>query len=59
MMKLVKSRAEKLFTATQKKANQARKEKDKDKAKQERAEHIASLKALRLAKELANKETAE
>ena len=56
-MKLVKSRAEKLFTATQKKANQASKEKDK--AKQERAEHIASLKALRLAKELANKETAE
>ena len=57
MTKLVKSRAEKLFTATQKKANQARKEKDK--AKQERAEHIASLKALRLAKELADKETAE
>ena len=57
MMKLVRSRAEELFTATQKKANQASKEKDK--AKQERAEHIASLKALRLAKELANKETAE
>ncbi len=57
MMKLVKSRAEELFTATQKKGNQARKEKDK--ASQERAEHIASLKALRLAKELADKETAE
>ena len=57
MMKLVKSRAEELFTATQKKANQARKEKDK--ARQDRAEHIASLKALRLAKELADKETAE
>ena len=57
MMKLVKSRAEELFTATQKKANQARKEKDK--ASQERAEHIARLKALRLAKELADKETAE
>ena len=57
MMKLVKSRAEKLFTATQKKSNQARKEKDK--ASQERAKHIASLKALRLAKELADKETAE
>ena len=57
MTKLVKSRAEELFTATQKKGNQARKEKDK--ASQERAEHIASLKALRLAKELADKETAE
>ena len=57
MMKLVKSRAEELFTATQKKSNQARKEKDK--ASQERAKHIASLKALRLAKELADKETAE
>ena len=57
MMKLVKSRAEELFTAIQKKANQARKEKDK--ASQERAEHIARLKALRLAKELADKETAE
>ena len=57
MMKLAKSRAEELFTATQKKGNQARKEKDK--ASQERAEHIASLKALRLAKELADKETAE
>ena len=57
MTKLVKSRAEELFTATQKKGNQARKEKDK--ASQERAEHIASLKALRLAKELADKDTAE
>ena len=56
MTKLAKSRAEELFTATQKKGNQARKEKDK--ASQERAEHIASLKALRLAKELADKETA-
>ena len=57
MTKLAKSRAEELFTATQKKGNQARKEKDK--ASQERAEHIASLKALRLAKELADKDTAE
>ena len=57
MMKLVKSRAEALFTATQKKSDQARKEKDK--ASQERAQHIARLKALRLAKELADKETAE
>ena len=43
--------------ATQKKDNQARKEKDK--ASQERAEHVASLKALRLAKEAADKEAAE
>ena len=43
--------------ATQKKDNQAHKEKDK--ASQERAEHVASLKALRLAKEAADKEAAE
>ncbi len=53
MMKLVKSRAEEQFAATQKKDNQARKEKDK--ASQERAEHVASLKALRLAKDVADK----
>mgnify|MGYP000029384567 CR=1 FL=1 len=57
MVKLGKSRAEELFTATQKKDNQARKEKDK--ASQERAEHVASLKALRLAKDVADKEAAE
>ena len=49
MMKLVKSRAEEQFVATQKKDNQARKERDK--ASQERAEHVASLRALRLAKD--------
>ena len=43
--------------ATQKKDNQVRKEKDK--ASQERAEYVASLKALRLAKEAADKEAAE
>ena len=57
MVKLGKSRAEEQFAATQKKDNQARKEKDK--ASQERAEHVASLKALRLAKDAADKETAE
>ena len=57
MVKLAKSRAEEQFMATQKKDNQARKEKDK--AGQERAEHIASLKALRLAKEAAEQEAAE
>ena len=53
MMKLVKSRAEEQFVATQKKDNQARKERDK--ASQERGNHVASLKALRLAKEADDK----
>ena len=53
MMKLVKSRAEEQFVATQKKDNQARKERDK--ASQERGKHVASLKALRLAKEADDK----
>jgi hypothetical protein len=57
MMKLVKSRAEEQFAATQKKDNLARK--DKDKASQERAKHVASLKALRLAKEADDKIAAE
>ena len=57
MVKLVKSRAEEQFSASQKKNNQARKERDK--ASQERAEHVASLKALRLAKEADDKEAAE
>ena len=50
---LVKSRAEEQFAATQEKDNQARKERDK--ASQERAEHVASLKALRLVKEADDK----
>ena len=57
MMKLVKSRAEEQFAATQKKDNLARKYKDK--ASQERAKHVASLKALRLAKEVDDKIAAE
>ncbi len=57
MKDLVKSRAEEQFAATQKKDNQARKERDK--ASQERAEHVASLKALRLAKEADDKIAAE
>ncbi len=57
MKYLVKSRAEEQFAATQKKDNQARKERDK--ASQERAEHVASLKALRLAKEADDKIAAE
>ncbi len=57
MVRLKKSMAEEKFAATQKKNNQARKEKDK--ASQERAEHVANLKALRLAKNAADKEAAE
>ena len=57
MVKSVKSRAEEQFTATQKKDKQALK--GKKKAQQERAEHVASLRALRLAKEAADKKAAE
>ena len=57
MMKLVKSRAEEQFAATQKKDNLARK--GRDKANQERAEHVANLKALRLAKDVADKEASK
>jgi len=57
MVKLVKSRAEEQFSASQKKNNQARKERDK--ASQERAEHVASLKALHLAKDAAEKTAAK
>ncbi len=53
MLKSVKSRAEEKFTATQKKDNQALKEKEK--ARQQRMEHTARLRALRLAKEAADK----
>ena len=57
MRKAAKSRAESLFTATQKKDQEVQKEKEK--ALQERAEHTAKLKALRLAKEAADKEIAD
>ncbi len=57
MRKSVKSRAEEQFAATQKKDKQALKEKEK--ARQEMAEHVARLRALRLAKEAADKEAAE
>jgi hypothetical protein len=57
MLKSVKSKAEKQFALTQKKAKQALKEKEK--ARQENAEHVARLRALRLAKEAADKEAAE
>ncbi len=56
MLKSAKSRAEEQFAATQKKDKQALKEKEK--VRQERAEHVASLRALRLAKEAADKKAA-
>ena len=56
MVESVKSRAEEKFAAIQKKDKQAFKEMNK--AERERAKHVASLKALRLAKEAADKEAA-
>jgi hypothetical protein len=54
MLKTVKSRAEEQFAATQKKEKQVLKEKKT--AWQQRMEHTARLRALRLAKEAADKE---
>ncbi len=54
MLKSVKSRAEEQFAATQKKDEQALKEKEN--AWQQRMKHSAKLRALRLAKEAADKE---
>ncbi len=56
MWKSVRSRAEEQFAATQKKAKHALKEKEK--ARQDSAEKVARLRALRLAKEAADKEAA-
>ncbi len=54
MLKTVKSRAEEQFAATQKKEKKALKEKDT--AWQQGLERTARLRALRLAKEAADKE---
>ena len=54
MLQSVKSRAEEKFAATQKKDEQAQKEKEN--AWQQRIKHSAKLRALRLAKEAADKE---
>ncbi len=54
MSKSARSRAEEKFTATQKKDKQALKEKET--AWQQRMDHSAKLRALRLAKEAADKE---
>ncbi len=53
MLKSLKSRAEEKFAATQKKDEQALKEKET--AWQQRMKHSAKLRALRLAKEAADK----
>ena len=57
MVKSAKSRAEEQFAAIRKKDKQALKEEEK--ALQERAKHVASLRALRLAKEADDKKAAE
>ena len=54
MIKTLKSRAEEKFAPTQKKDEQALKEKEN--AWQQRMEHTARLRALRLTKEAADKE---
>ncbi len=57
MQKPVKSTAEEKFAAIQKKDKQALT--DREKARQAEAEHTAKLRALRLAKQAADKEAAE
>ena len=57
MLKRVKSKAEEQFAAIQKKDKQALKEREK--ARQERAEHVANLRTLRIAKEADDKKAAE
>ncbi|HJP20289.1 MAG TPA: hypothetical protein QF861_01910 [Alphaproteobacteria bacterium] len=55
--KSAKSRAEEQFSATQKKDKQVLNEREKE--RQEKAAHVAKLRALRLAKEAADKAAAE
>ncbi len=57
MLKSVKSSAEEKFAAIQKKDKKALNEKET--ARQERAEHVARLRALRLAREATDKKAAE
>ncbi len=56
MQKSLRSQAEEHFAATQKKAAQAGKEKEK--LRKAEADHVAKLRSLRLAKEAADKEAA-
>ena len=57
MLKSVRSKAEEKFKANQKKDDQALVEREK--ARKKEAEHTARLRALRLAKESADKEAAD
>lgn len=57
MFKSVKLNAEQQFAATQKKGKQALEEKEKK--RQESADHVAKLRALRLAKEAADKKISD
>ena len=57
MLKSTRSRAEEKFAATQKKHKETMKEQER--ARQKDLEHTAKLRALRLAKEAADKEAAE
>ena len=57
MRKPATLRAEAQFAAAQKKTKEAVKENER--ARQKRTEHVASLRALRLAKEVTGKEAAE
>jgi hypothetical protein len=57
MLKPGKSKAEEKYAASQKKYKQAAKEKEQ--AREKELEHTASLRALRLAKEAADKEAAK
>mgnify|MGYP006173498357 CR=1 FL=1 len=57
MPKSAKTKAEKVFAATQEKDNRVIKEKEK--RQQDRADHQTSLRNLRLAKEAADKKAAE
>ena len=57
MLKSIRTKAEERFAAIQKKDEQALKEREK--ARLEMAKHVAGLRALRLAKEAADKKAAE
>ncbi len=57
MFKSVKLNAEQQFAATQKKGKQALEEKEK--VRQEGADHVSKLRGLRLAKEAADKKIAD
>ncbi len=57
MLKSARSKAEEQFAATRKKDKQALAEREKE--RQKTAEHVAKLRALRLAKEAADKQAGE